>query len=309
MQNEKSKKFLSGALLTLMHQKPYDKINISQICSAAFLSRTAFYKHFSTKDELLIYQFRSTLSALYGSAPGGDRLSALAACLAENAGYVQVISDQRLIGMLLPELADMLEPGSSLKRDGIFNACYAYLSLSSAVYIAPRMRTEMLMSYWRDADGYEPRITSVSAEKLSPNAVLLSEALLAKLSGGTPLTRISVKNLTAFAGVNRSSFYRCFSDVHELFTHCLRMLIMENIAGRSIRSAEYIFSGALPETVLRELGLEGFVRLYTSVLNELTELPDDDVPREQIYMYRLRNACFAAKRAAALYTSYMHGAY
>lgn len=304
MQNEKSKKFLSGALLTLMRQKPYDKINISQICSAAFLSRTAFYKHFSTKDELLIYQFRSTLSALYGSAPGRDRLPALAACLAENAGYIQVISDQRLTDMLLPELADMLEPGSGLRRDGLFNACYAYLSLSFAVSSAPDMDADTLMSYWRDAGGYEPRIASVPSEKLSPNAVLLSEALLTKLRGGTPLSDITIKDLTASAGVNRSSFYRCFSDVQELFTHCLKAIITADITGRH---SERMLSGALPQAVLNELGLEGIVRLYTSVLNEITELPDDDVPREQIYIYRLRNACFAAKRAAALYSLCMPG--
>ncbi|MCH5164874.1 MAG: TetR/AcrR family transcriptional regulator [Clostridiales bacterium] len=47
------KESLKGALLSLMEQKPYDAIKITELCKKAGVSRTAFYGNFSDKDEVL----------------------------------------------------------------------------------------------------------------------------------------------------------------------------------------------------------------------------------------------------------------
>lgn len=51
--NKISKESLITSLILLMKQKPYDKITISELCTKAGVSRTAFYGNFKTKDDLL----------------------------------------------------------------------------------------------------------------------------------------------------------------------------------------------------------------------------------------------------------------
>ncbi len=307
MQKEKAKRFLAGSLLSLMEQKPYEKINISEICSSAFLSRPSFYKYFVSKDELLEYQFRTLMSAeLYNA--DGDAAARLAECLVRLAGYTQVISEQRLLALLLPELAEMLEADASPR--GMCSTCFMYLSLLFAVRNAPGLRTDVIVRYWREVVSGVPDSVRVppgkyADEALERNAALIADALLAQLESGAELTQIQVKKLTAAANVNRSSFYRCFADMRDLFTRCLRTLIFKELAS-GLGDDESMLEHYRPQRTLlsaawRELGLERFTSLYTSVLNEVTELPDDDIAGDQLYIYRLQSACFAAKRTALLY--------
>ncbi len=50
----KTKKILSQALLTLMKEKSFDKIKISDICETALINRSTFYAHYEDKYDLLI---------------------------------------------------------------------------------------------------------------------------------------------------------------------------------------------------------------------------------------------------------------
>lgn len=236
MQKEKAKRFLASYLLSLMEQKPYEKINISEICSAAFLSRPSFYKYFSSKDELLCYQFRALLSPELDSAEG-EGAARLAQCLSHLTGYTQVISEQRLLAMLLPELAEMLKIEDTSER-GMFSVCHMYLSLLFAVRRAPGLRAGVILRYWREAMSGTPDSVHVPPGEYADNiqgsnALLIADALLA--------------------------------------------------------------------SAWHEFGIERFAALYTAVLNEVSALPDDDIPGDQLYMYRLQSACFAAKRTALLY--------
>lgn len=308
MQKEKAKRFLAGSLLSLMEQKPYEKINISEICSAAFLSRPSFYKYFSTKDELLRYQFRALFSAELDSE-GGDQVSCLAQCLCHLAGYTQVISEQRLLTMLLPELTEMLEPEDA-SESGMFRACHMYLSLLFAVRHAPGLRVDAIVRCWHAAVSGAPDSVHVppgeyADETRSRNALHIADALLEQMERGAELSQIHVKELTAAAKVNRSSFYRCFADTKELFTQCLRTIVFKELAsgcgGDEEVLAYYRPYRAMLAAAWRELGIERFAALYTAVLNEVVALPDDDIPGEQLYVYRLQNACFAARRTGLLH--------
>lgn len=50
----KTKKVLSEALLTLMKEKNFDNIKISDICDVALINRSTFYAHYEDKYDLLI---------------------------------------------------------------------------------------------------------------------------------------------------------------------------------------------------------------------------------------------------------------
>lgn len=51
-------KLLMEALLSLMEEKPFDKINVTDICERAMVHRTTFYKHFEDKYHLLCYSLK-----------------------------------------------------------------------------------------------------------------------------------------------------------------------------------------------------------------------------------------------------------
>jgi AcrR family transcriptional regulator len=53
-QTLRSRRLLQEALTTLLQQKPYKKITISDIAEEADLARSTFYAHFDTKEQLLI---------------------------------------------------------------------------------------------------------------------------------------------------------------------------------------------------------------------------------------------------------------
>jgi AcrR family transcriptional regulator len=51
---QKTKQALQQALLTLIQQKPYEEIQIQDITNEANTARVTFYRHYSTKEELLL---------------------------------------------------------------------------------------------------------------------------------------------------------------------------------------------------------------------------------------------------------------
>jgi len=56
MSLKKSKAQICSALMILLKTKPYRKISVSQVCSAASVSRTTFYKNFESMDDVVLYK-------------------------------------------------------------------------------------------------------------------------------------------------------------------------------------------------------------------------------------------------------------
>ncbi|HZO20487.1 MAG TPA: TetR/AcrR family transcriptional regulator [Gemmatimonadaceae bacterium] len=50
---ERTRGLLRGALASLIHEKPYDRIVVKEILARANVGRSTFYAHFRDKDELL----------------------------------------------------------------------------------------------------------------------------------------------------------------------------------------------------------------------------------------------------------------
>ena len=300
--------FLANALLSLMRQKPYEKINIKEICSNAFLSRTSFYKYFSSKDELLRYQFR----LMFGSAAKHGFSAApavrFADCLYRLKSYTEIISEQRLLAFLLPDIAAVTNEELHCEKLDLFSVCAEYISTLFAVRTANGASPETVVQYLQAAKENKPEMSRNNGQHRSDSSrhtVTFAKALVMQLEKGISLHDIRVKELTAAAEINRSSFYRSFRGIQELFMHSIRSLILEELSS-SLNDDETILLHYRPYKPLfnaawQELGLEDSALLYASVINELTLLPNDDIPPEQVYIARLRNICLAARRTALLY--------
>ncbi len=48
---------LENALFSLMEDEPFNKIKVGEICKKAYVGRTSFYRHFQTKEDVLLYAF------------------------------------------------------------------------------------------------------------------------------------------------------------------------------------------------------------------------------------------------------------
>lgn len=55
---------LTGALLTLMEEKPISGISISELCAAAGVGRTSFYRNFETREDILRARVEKLLGGL-----------------------------------------------------------------------------------------------------------------------------------------------------------------------------------------------------------------------------------------------------
>ena len=68
----------SNALEELMTEMSYDTITVSAICDKALVRRATFYRHFSSKDDLLAYiveKHRSEIEAQFACADAALRLN------------------------------------------------------------------------------------------------------------------------------------------------------------------------------------------------------------------------------------------
>ena len=61
----RSRNQMIQALMKLMKEKAYDEIKISDLCSQADLTRATFYRHFKSKDDVLIAYSKVLFKSLY----------------------------------------------------------------------------------------------------------------------------------------------------------------------------------------------------------------------------------------------------
>jgi len=74
---QKTRRALQQALLTLIQQKPFEQIQIQDITNAADTARVTFYRHYSTKEELLLDsldQFYEDMKAILDQFDSGNVL-------------------------------------------------------------------------------------------------------------------------------------------------------------------------------------------------------------------------------------------
>lgn len=69
---QRTKEALHQALLELIQHKPYDDIQIQEITEAANTARITFYRHYGTKDDLLIDCLEGVYQQLKGVLPSTE---------------------------------------------------------------------------------------------------------------------------------------------------------------------------------------------------------------------------------------------
>ena len=71
----RSRNQMIQALMELMKEKAYDEITISDLCSQADLTRATFYRHFKSKDDVLIAYSKVLFKSLYDEIKNQDQLT------------------------------------------------------------------------------------------------------------------------------------------------------------------------------------------------------------------------------------------
>lgn len=66
----KTRVLLREALTTLIREKPYERVTVSEILARANVGRSTFYTHFRDKDELLLTGIDELLHTARSAAPG-----------------------------------------------------------------------------------------------------------------------------------------------------------------------------------------------------------------------------------------------
>lgn len=69
----RTRKLLWNALLDLLDARPFDSLTVQEICDAAMVHRTTFYKHFEDKFSLLSYGL-AELDELFATATFEERI-------------------------------------------------------------------------------------------------------------------------------------------------------------------------------------------------------------------------------------------
>ena len=67
--NAKTQALLREALVSLIHEKPYDAVAVTEILERANVGRSTFYTHFHDKDELLTSGLHDMLRSVQSVAP------------------------------------------------------------------------------------------------------------------------------------------------------------------------------------------------------------------------------------------------
>lgn len=82
-QSERSEQWLTEALFSLMETKPYGSITVTDITEKAGVARLTFYRHYETKEQILIKYFDSLFNNYleeFSQMPDIDLRGALCRC-------------------------------------------------------------------------------------------------------------------------------------------------------------------------------------------------------------------------------------
>lgn len=111
---------IADATVRLLEERPLDQISVSQIVTAAQVSRNSFYRNYASKEDILLDRAKELLAA-WGSAweEGGDgdnahMYASLFAHLKEHAGFYQLLERRGLFHLVLDALLDKTGPKPEL---------------------------------------------------------------------------------------------------------------------------------------------------------------------------------------------------
>ncbi len=113
-QSGRSRQKLAAALLALMETAPFDAITITAITKAAGVARLTFYRHFESKEEVLLAHFETAFNRYFAEAAQSGNMDfreALCHCFAywrKEEGAARLLIGHGLQGLLHHTLGDCL---------------------------------------------------------------------------------------------------------------------------------------------------------------------------------------------------------
>lgn len=128
----RSMEWFADAILQLMHDNDYSKINIKDICKKADLSRQTFYQFFSSKEDLIRFCIREHFLC-WDAIPCVNDLNEISEQMikhiSNNKEFIQLLSRHHLGHILTEELsknltiiADKIDPNRDPKTKELAHA-------------------------------------------------------------------------------------------------------------------------------------------------------------------------------------------
>lgn len=114
-QSERSRQWISDALVDLMQKKPYAHITVKDITDRAGVARLTFYRHFETKEDILRYRFQILFSGYLSeleTSSARNLLEALSLCFdywRRNGQQLHAMVENRLEALLYEPFGSYLE--------------------------------------------------------------------------------------------------------------------------------------------------------------------------------------------------------
>ena len=93
-----SMKWLSEAMMDLLKEKQYSKINVKDICTRADLSRQTFYQIFNSKEEIIRHCIKQSFESLEELPKRTDFMSSaafIAKNISKNKEFIRLLSEKR----------------------------------------------------------------------------------------------------------------------------------------------------------------------------------------------------------------------
>lgn len=110
LRKERTLKLLSESLVSLLHEKAYSNITVSEICENAMVRRATFYRHFTGKDDLFAYAVTARRSRLDAQIDPHGTLPLPEYCHRMTSEFLRLVSGHRVMlsaRALTPEFAFM----------------------------------------------------------------------------------------------------------------------------------------------------------------------------------------------------------
>lgn len=302
---EKSKYFLSNSLLNLMQEKPYEKISIHEVARRGYVSRTTFYNHFSSKEDILQFLIENAMGTLREIPMPENEPQYLAfleadiARMEQNRALLLLLRKNGLIE-LVPEyqrrILHSLAKGSEkvskffpddrsleafcryesaptfysafwfLEREAIETPAQLARIMSDTRRIGYASRQEERL-YLRDLSDPTLRFHSGDARALATKEAL-HKAFQYLLERQAP-DNIGITQLTQEAGVSRCSFYRHYDRLEDLIEESLQMIYADVI--KTLPSTGHLIGyAAILEASIR--GYQAQASLFQSISKGRLEL-------------------------------------
>jgi len=140
---------MERSLVLLMRDQPFERISITDICRKAGVSRTAYYRNYASKEEILASRIRAIASMLSDAMRGYDAVTqtresweALLGAVSGMAEEYRLLLDAGFCGMMAQEFAAAMNEGVA-EDDTVARYANVYWAGAISSVVAEWVRSDM----------------------------------------------------------------------------------------------------------------------------------------------------------------------